>query len=515
VAARTGRRFVDLDEAIAAEQGEPVAALLTRDELAFRRIEASTLRALLSAGDARDLVLATGGGAAAQPGAMAWLREAAIVVELAVDLATVRARTAGDAGRPLLARTDAEVTSLLAARADAYRQAHGVVATVGRAPAEVADGVLEVEAQAARLPAAGRGHAVVAGLPGRTYPVIACAEFADVPARLAAVLGAAPVALVVDANVAACWPAEVAALVPAPLVTAIVPAGEASKSLAHFGALCEQLIAAGVDRQTTVVAVGGGVTGDLAGLVAATLLRGLRVVHVPTTLVAMTDSAIGGKTAIDLPAGKNLIGAFWQPAAVIAPLPMLATLPAVERRAGFGELWKYALLAGEGMWAQVEACAPWGQAPEHAPPPPGLAAVIRAAAAYKVGVVVRDERETGADRVLLNLGHTVGHALESETGMAHGAAVALGLVAACQVAHALGHADHALAARVEGALAATGLASDPRPLLTEAAIARLGVDKKRRGGVVRFVMPHAVGRCEPTDVPVGDIATILRSLATV
>jgi 3-dehydroquinate synthetase len=225
----------------------------------------------------------------------------------------------------------------------------------------------------------------------------------------------------------------------------------------------------------------------------------------------MTDSAIGGKTGIDLAAGKNLVGAFWQPELVAIHLPLLATLPARERRAGFGELWKYALLDGPALWAAVDDLAPWAAAGEGAAPPAAAADVIRRAAAYKAWVVGIDEREVRGQRMLLNLGHTVGHAIEAELGLLHGEAVALGLVAACHVSAALGVAPRELADDVGAAVARCGLDADPRPLLSEAVITRLGVDKKRRGATVRFVAIREVGRCELVEVPVGDLATILRS----
>ena len=185
--------------------------------------------------------------------------------------------------------------------------------------------------------------------------------------------------------------------------------------------MCEELIARGLDRASTIVALGGGVVGDLAGFVAATLYRGISVVQVPTTLVAMTDAAIGGKTAVDLPAGKNLLGAFHQPVLVACARATLATLPEGERRAGFGELWKYALLDGDAMWRAVDACAGW--ATTGGDPPAVLREVIERAIAFKAAIVGADEREQTGRRALLNLGHTIGHAIESASGLLHGEAV--------------------------------------------------------------------------------------------
>ncbi|MEZ4364947.1 MAG: bifunctional shikimate kinase/3-dehydroquinate synthase [Kofleriaceae bacterium] len=510
LAAALGRRFVDLDAAIADAVGEPAAALVARDEPRFRRVEAAALAEALAATDGP--VIATGGGAAAHGDNVERMRAAGLVVELAVSLAELRRRAVDGPARPLLDDDRAAFAERARARAPWYRRAHAVVATDGRRLDEVVAAVAEVHAVWAALPSARARDGYVMGLPGRAHPVLV-ADAAPPADELAAHLDGRTPALMIDGNVAAAWPDLPTTLGLAAAPRVIVPPGEASKSFAGFGVACEQLVAAGVDRGGVIVAVGGGVTGDLAGLVAATLLRGLPVVHLPTTVVAMTDSAIGGKTAIDLPAGKNLVGAFWQPRLVWASLEVLASLPPAERQAGFGELWKYALLDGEATWAAVEAVAGWATAPAGAPPPPAFAEVVRRAVAQKGGVVVRDERETGDDRILLNLGHTVGHAMEAEAGLAHGVAVALGLVAACQVAAALGHAPAELTQRVVDALATTGLPHDPRPYLTPGALARLGADKKRRGTHVRFVMPFAVGRCAPVELAVDDLATILRATA--
>jgi 3-dehydroquinate synthetase len=249
------------------------------------------------------------------------------------------------------------------------------------------------------------------------------------------------------------------------------------------------------------------------------VLRGLPVIHLPTTIVAMTDSAIGGKTAIDSAAGKNLIGAFWQPRAVLAALETLATLPARERRAGFGELWKYALLDGEDMWTAVEACAAWAAAPEGASGavPPELTAVIRRSAAYKAQVVVRDERETKGLRLLLNLGHTLGHAFETaaEGALLHGEAVALGLVAACRVSQRVAGCAAEIEERLTEALIRSGLSADFEPHLQEKAWDALSLDKKRVGASVRFVVVKDLGRCSSMEIELAELRRILRPSAPV
>ena len=513
------RRFVDLDDVIADAAGAPTASLVAADEAAFRIREAAALRDVIATAQQEALVVATGGGAAAFGDNVARMRASGCVVELATTVEETERRAVGGPKRPLLERPRPDIDALFRAREPAYRRAHGAVPTVGRTVADVADDVLAIYVQWQALPASARVDASIVGLGKRSYPVIVSdAPTFDASLVAAHLQGVSRIAVVIDAEVARFWQRDILEALSAvglnpgaAIVT--VPSGEASKSLTLYGELCDRLIAAGLDRKSAIIAIGGGVTGDLAGFVAATLLRGIAIVHVPTTIVAMTDSAIGGKTAIDVAGGKNLIGAFWQPRLVFAPMSMLATLPPRERRAGFGELWKYALLDGEAMWGQVEAVAPWAANDQEALPD-GLAAVLRRAIAYKSAVVARDERETGNDRVLLNLGHTVGHAIESVTGMLHGEAVALGLVAAAQVSHGLGLCDGNLAPRIANAVKATGMAHSPADYINDRVIDKITVDKKRVGADVRYVALRDVGHPTVVSIPVAQLATILRSMTS-
>ncbi len=505
LAASLGRRFVDLDDVIAARAGQPVPALVAADEPGFRRLEADALAELAAADDAP--VIATGGGAAVHGDNLARMKAAGVVLALDVPLAVALARAAPTpATRPLLARPAAEVEALYRRRAPVYRRAHATLATAGATVAEVAAAAhaaaLRVGATAARHPWVTLGE--------RSYPIVV--DDTPLVALLAPHVRPGRHALVADRNLAPWVEPTVAALTAhgAQVHVAWLAPGEASKSLACYGALADELVGAGLDRTSTIYALGGGVVGDLAGFVAASLYRGVDVVHLPTTLVAMTDSAIGGKTAIDLAAGKNLLGAFHQPRAVLAHVPTLATLPPRERAAGFGELWKYALLDGEGLWSAVAALAPWAK--DSAPPPPELAAVVTAAATLKAAVVSADERERTGLRLLLNLGHTLGHAIESAADwrLLHGEAVGLGLRAMARISHRLGLADAALEARVTDALLATGLPTQLDPWLGPDVLARVGVDKKRVGDRVRFVACAAPGDCQVVELPTTGLADLLR-----
>jgi len=502
IAGATGRRFVDLDDVIA-QAGTPVAALVAGDEPEFRRREAAALGQVIAEGGDGP-VIATGGGAAAYGDNLARMRAAGLVVALGVDVAEAARRASAEhaASRPLLARAH----ELAARRAPVYRRAHAVVDTTGRSIAEVAADVRAVEEAWRR--AAHREVTIVA-LGARSYP-ISVGDRLDLAAIRGALGTPSKLAIVTDTSVARHWLAPLAAAWPGAETIAIDP-GEASKSLATYQRICEQLVAAGLDRGSAIIALGGGVVGDLAGFVAATLYRGIPVIQIPTTIVAMTDAAIGGKTAVDLPAGKNLVGAFWQPRLVACALETLVTLPARERRAGFGELWKYALLDGGDLWSAVVTCAGWAAEPAATPPPSELRTVIERSIAFKAAIVGRDEREQTGQRALLNLGHTVGHAIESATGLLHGEAVGLGLIAACRVSAAVAGTRRDLEHAVVAALRASGLPGDLDPYLTDDVLARLAVDKKRLGTNLRFIVIREVGACEPTEIAITELRRILRS----
>ena len=509
LAQATGRRFIDLDDVIA-EQGEPVAELVARDEAEFRRREAAALAQVID--DGNNCVIATGGGCAAFGDNMTKMRAAGLVVALDVDLERARARAAGGPVRPLLA-SDERAAELAAKRAPAYRRAHAVVDTTRRSLIDVVQAVADVERAWHRLPFAHRAAATLLALDERTYPVVIHERAIDGDLLRTFVADASSIVVITDHEVARHWQTGVvAALRGAPGVIAI-EAGEASKSLGVYTQICETLVGGGVDRGSVIVALGGGVVGDLAGFIASTLFRGIPVIQLPTTLVAMTDAAIGGKTAVDLAAGKNLVGAFWQPRLVACGLETLTTLPPRERRAGFGELWKYALLDGEALWHLVDSCTSWAAGTDSAIPP-ALHDVIQRSIAYKAAIVGRDEREVTGQRALLNLGHTVGHAIESASGLHHGEAVGLGLIAAARVSAALVGARRDLEAEITAALRRTGLPAELDPLLTDDVLDRIKVDKKRIGDKVRFIAMREVGACDPVEITVTELRRILRPDST-
>jgi 3-dehydroquinate synthase len=306
--------------------------------------------------------------------------------------------------------------------------------------------------------------------------------------------------IVTDENVAAVHLQSLEeALAASGIATAavLVPPGETSKSYDGLSELCERLLAAGVERSDLVIAFGGGVIGDLAGFAAAVLRRGVAYVQVPTTLLAQVDSSVGGKTGINSALGKNLIGAFHQPQAVIADLALLRTLPERELRAGYAEVVKYGLLGDSAFFAWLEAngrdvlaCNP--EALKHA-----VATSCRA----KAAIVAADETETGR-RALLNLGHTFGHALEAATGyggrLIHGEAVAIGMAMAFRLSERLGRCPPGTAARVTAHLGSLGLPTGVAAiseLLPDAPglLAIMRHDKKARSGKLAFILVRGIG----------------------
>ncbi len=342
--------------------------------------------------------------------------------------------------------------------------------------------------------------------PTGQYDVLVGADMLSNLAELAQIRG--PIALITDSHVGPlhahrCGPV-------ACLVT--IPAGEQHKTLATVQTIYDQLLAAGIDRQATVVALGGGVVGDVAGFVAATYLRGVDFVQCPTSLLAMVDASVGGKTGVDLPQGKNLVGAFKQPSAVLADITTLHTLPPEEFAAGMAEVVKHGLISNPELFRRVES-GEWRLTNQS--PITNLQSLVATAIEVKWGVVQEDPFEQGR-RAMLNLGHTFGHAVEQVSGywVRHGEGVAMGLVAAANLSARLGFCDPALQNRIEAVLQAQGLPSRiPAEFEPTAVYQAMFTDKKKAAGKLRFVLLRDVGNVFVT----GDVAetAVLASLTAV
>jgi 3-dehydroquinate synthase len=290
---------------------------------------------------------------------------------------------------------------------------------------------------------------------------------------------------------------------------ATFPHGEGSKTLATVERLCRAAVAAGLDRGARIVALGGGVVGDVAGFTAAAYMRGIPFVQMPTTLLAMVDSSVGGKTGVDLPEGKNLVGAFWQPERVLVDPEFLLTLPACELRNGLAEVVKTAVIFDAALFARLEA----NVAALLAPDLNLYREVVARCCELKAGVVVADEREGGL-RAVLNYGHTFGHALETlldYQGLAHGEAVAIGMAMAANFAVAGGELDAATAARQRDLLSALGLPVTIAGADPDRVLSLMSRDKKASGGELRLVVPREIGRVEIRKV--ADTARIRAAIA--
>jgi 3-dehydroquinate synthetase len=288
----------------------------------------------------------------------------------------------------------------------------------------------------------------------------------------------------------------------------MLPNGEAAKHLAVVEAAARDLAGLRAERGEPLVAIGGGALGDAAGFLAATWLRGVPIVHLPTTLVAQIDSSIGGKTGVDLPEGKNLVGAFHQPAAVIVDVALLRTLPERQRRAALGEAVKMAALGDERLFALLETDGDAiARGDGSAFDGGAVAELVERAAWAKVEVVTADEREQAGSggRIALNLGHSLGHAFEAAAGygeaLLHGEAVAAGLRAAARIGEEVGVTPAPRRARIEALLDALSLATAPLPYPIEPVMAALATDKKHAGGGLRWVLPTADGYEVRSDVP--------------
>jgi 3-dehydroquinate synthase len=273
------------------------------------------------------------------------------------------------------------------------------------------------------------------------------------------------------------------------------PPGEANKTRERWASLSDLLLGAGFGRDSALLALGGGVTGDLAGFVAATYMRGLPLVQVPTTLLAMIDSSVGGKTGVDTPAGKNLVGAFLQPRLVVADPEVLRTLPPAELRAGLAEAIKHGAIADAGYLDEIADALPALLALE----PGALARLVVRSVEIKAAVVARDEREQGP-RKMLNFGHTLGHALEAVSGyrLLHGEAVAIGMVLEAALGERLGVTETGTEARLRGLLRAAGLpTAAPGDCAPGAVLEATRLDKKARGGRVEYALVERIGRASP------------------
>ena len=501
VAERAGVPFVDLDDLVVDRAGRSIPEIFAAlGEPAFRRLEAEALAHVLQG---PPHVVALGGGALLDRDRRRHALARARIVTLSARPETIAGRVAGH-GRPLLdvaADRLARIRDLLALRADAYAEAHATVVTDGRS----------VDAIAAEVVDAWERPVVAVPLGSRSYTVRFARAEADAAALAVAELRPSKVFVVTDEHVDQLWGPTLATALEgrgvAAHATVVMPPGEQHKQLGTVERALATMVEAGADRDAVVVGHGGGVVTDMAGLAAALLLRGVRWVTVPTTLLAMVDASVGGKTGVDLGPAKNAVGAFHQPSAVVVDVAHVATETDRAFAGGLAEVVKSAALGDPALFDLLEARADAVRGRN----PVLVHEIALRSVAVKAAIVARDERESG-DRALLNLGHTVGHALEAHGGYArltHGEAVSLGMIAALRIGVALGVTERALAERVAALLARLGLPTDLDAEPLAAALPLVGLDKKRKGGAVRFVLLDDLGRASLRPLAPAEIAKLL------
>jgi 3-dehydroquinate synthase len=509
LAERLDLPFIDLDAVIEASARQAIRDIFAAEgEAGFRLRESAALKDV-SAG--APCVVGLGGGALLKPENRALAEATGEILCFEADVATLERRVAQAPGvRPLLSTptpTDCAqppqpgrgkpISQLLAERKEHYASFPHRVTVSDRPPEETADAV-----QAAL------GRYRVSGM-GKAYDVHVGPGLLDRAGAFFSELGFGGRTVIVgDTHTLPLYGARVAASLAAAGVTATcvaIPAGEETKTIETVGALWSAFLKAGIERGHAVIALGGGVVGDLTGFAAATWLRGVSWVGLPTTLLAMVDSGLGGKTGADLPEGKNLIGAFHPPALVLADTATLATLPVRELRCGLAEAFKHAIIGAPTLFASLPDFT-FLKAADAASPCTCLAAAewlapfVARAMAVKIRVIQQDPYEKGF-RAALNLGHTIGHGLEKATRFAvqHGEAVAIGTVLEARLAEALGLARRGLADQLAERFTALGLPiSMPAGIDVAEVRAAMTLDKKKAGGKVRFALPADIG-----DVRVG------------
>ena len=506
VAARHDATFVDLDEEIERVAGLRVPEIFEAEgEAGFRRRERAAIEALGAADRSARLtrVVAPGGGAVVDPRnrwrlfrgrRVAWL-------DVRTEVLAQRLRRSPNV-RPLIAGRDpiGAVRELGVARWPFYAAGTrivgvaemssviGAVDELAREPAPVGTVLLRSETRLGRLVI---GEGILAGE--------VAAALRDLEARRAILVSEPGAWAAVGESLAASLAAG-----GLDVQRVLLAQGEDAKRLSVIETAANELAGLRVERREPIVAIGGGALGDAAGFLAATYLRGIPFIQVPTTLVAQIDSSIGGKTGVDLAAGKNLLGAFHQPSAIVIDVGVLASLDPRQRRAALAEAVKMAALGDERLFATLEAEGRAIAAGDASAVESGaLAEVVERAARAKVDVVVADERESGA-RLSLNLGHSLGHAIEAAAGfkrLLHGEAVGYGLRAAVRIGEARGVTPQARAARIEKLLDALELGASPTGLDFTEVLAFMATDKKHAGGALRWVLPTADGYAIDAAVP--------------
>jgi shikimate kinase/3-dehydroquinate synthase len=521
LAKKLNKRFIDSDHEIEARTGVSIPVIFEIEgEQSFRQREADVIRDLTAQ---QDIVLATGGGAILNPESRRYLKSRGTVIYLRASTQSILQRTSHDKNRPLLQTADPRkrLENLARQREPYYQEVADLIVETGRpnihgivqsiltqleADQAISLGVSSSSNTESSSPAMAMPK--IAPIPlsvdlgDRSYPILIGEALLEDSGKLGELTPGRRVAIVTNTVVAPLYLERLTKSLEAAgkqVLSIVLPDGEEEKNWASLMRVFDVLLQEKCDRKTTLVALGGGVIGDLTGYAAASYMRGVPFVQVPTTLLAQVDSSVGGKTGINHPLGKNMIGAFYQPQAVIADTTTLNSLPDRELSAGLAEVIKHGAIIDAAFFDWIEA----NIGKLIARDPEALAYAVKRSCEIKADVVRQDEKEGGL-RAILNFGHTFGHAIEAGLGYGHwlhGEAVGCGMVLAADLSYRLGYIDETMKNRIRVLVEAAGLPVVAPDLGAERWLELMQVDKKNEGGQIRFILLKPLGTAVITAVP--------------
>jgi shikimate kinase/3-dehydroquinate synthase len=520
LAKKLNKRFIDSDHEIEARTGASIPLIFEIEgEESFRQREAEVIRDLTVQ---QNIVLATGGGAILRPENREYLKSRGTVIYLRASVNNILQRTSHDKNRPLLQTADPRkrIEELARVREPYYREVADLVVETGRPNVHslVHSILIQLQYKTDEAPGlAVNGHRPIefsmktqhsspiqlhVDLGDRSYPIAIGQSLLSDVELLKRHIASQRVAIVTNTVVAPLYLQQVTETLQAAgkqVVSIVLPDGEEEKNWGSVMRIFDVLLSEKCDRKTMLIALGGGVIGDMTGFAAATYMRGVPFVQIPTTLLAQVDSSVGGKTGINHPLGKNMIGAFYQPQAVVADTMTLSTLPDRELSAGLAEVIKHGAIIDAPFFDWIEANI--GKLMER--DADALAYAIQRSCEIKADVVRQDEREGGL-RAILNFGHTFGHAIEAGLGYGewlHGEAVGCGMVMAADLSYRLGFIDERTRQRIAALVQAAGLPTVAPNLGTERWLELMQVDKKNEGGQIKFILLKPLGSAYITTVP--------------
>lgn len=523
LAKKLNKRFIDSDHEIEARTGVSIPVIFEIEgEASFRQREADAIKDLTSLG---NIVLATGGGAVLDPKSRQYLHERGTVIYLHAGINSILQRTRHDKNRPLLRTIDPrkKLEELEAQRHPLYTEIAHVVVETGRPNVQflvqtildklgklhhgyaVASRTQEMESirnNNQMSKPANHLHAMHVDLGERSYPITIGTALLSDQALLAEQIKGKRVAIITNTVVAPIYLDQLSASLSnlgKDVLKVILPDGEEYKNWSSLMSIFDALLENKCDRKITLIALGGGVIGDMTGFAASAYMRGVPFVQIPTTLLSQVDSSVGGKTGINHPLGKNMIGAFYQPEAVIADISTLMSLPDNELSAGLAEVIKHGAIIDTVFFDWIEK----NIAQLRAKDPQALAHAIARSCEIKADIVRQDEREGGL-RAILNFGHTFAHAIESGLGYGkwlHGEAVGCGMVMAAELSCRLGYIDYVSKTRIKQLVEAAGLPTTAPDLGEERWLELMEVDKKNEGGKIKFILLKPLGTAHITTAP--------------